>query len=51
MEGEPVNTPYGLFYIVKQNEQFCEIKFNFGKGVINNSSIIMETSLKIGDKK
>ena len=51
IEGEPVNTPYGLGYIVKHNENFCEIKFNFGKGVINNSSIIMETSLKIGNKK
>ena len=51
IEGEPVDTPYGLGYIVKKNEKFCEIKFNFGKGVINNSSIIMETSLKIGHKK
>ena len=46
IEGEPVNNPYGLGYIVKHNEKFCEIKINFGKGVINNSSIILESSLK-----
>ncbi len=27
IEGEPVNTPYDLGYIVKHNEKFCEIKF------------------------
>ena len=50
-EGQPVNTPYGLGYIVKQNDKFSEIKFNFGNGIINNSSIIKETTLIIGNKK